>query len=333
MKLGLGIAGLGPAWETRHGPALRALGDRFSVRAVYAPVAHQAAQVASQLGARTEDGYHALTRCEDVDAILLLSADWHGALPILAACQQGKAVYCAVALDLDPEQARSVKARVEQAGIAFMAELPCRQAPATLRLKELMATQLGPPRLLFCHQRYVAQDLSTRPHGATLRSLIEAVDWCRYIVGRDPTSVVGMVHRASEGVPAEDYQMLSLDFAEAGVAGSGVVAQISCGRYVSAAWQEAAAFRPPADIQVACQNGIAFIDLPSTLIWFDAAGRHMESLESERPIDEQLLAQFHRAVTSLVRDTSNLEDTYRALWITIQAQASHAEGRRMMLTY
>lgn len=333
MKLGLGIAGLGPAWETRHGPALRALGDRFSVRAVYAPVAHQAAQVASQLGARCEDGYHALTRCEDIDAILFLSAGWHGALPILAACQQGKAVYCAVALDLEPEQARSVKARVEEAGIAFMAELPCRQAPATLRLKELMATNLGPPRLLFCHQRYVAQDTPSQSHGATMRDLIEAVDWCRYIVGRDPTSVVGMVHQACDENWAEDYEMMSLDFSESGAVGRGVVAQISCGRYVPEAWHEAATFRPPADIQVACQNGIAFIDLPSTLIWFDAAGRHMESLESERPIDEQLLAQFHRAVTSLVRDTSNLEDTYRALWITIQAQASHTEGRRMTLTF
>ena len=39
-------------------------------------------------------------------------------------------------------------------------------------------------------------------------------------------------------------------------------------------------FRPPADLQIACEHGIAVVDLPSTLIWFETAGRHMESLES-----------------------------------------------------
>ena len=59
----------------------------------------------------------------------------------------GKAVYCAAALDFDTEQARQIKQRVEASGVAFMAEFPRRQAPATLRLKELIATRLGSPRL------------------------------------------------------------------------------------------------------------------------------------------------------------------------------------------
>jgi len=332
MKLGLGIAGLGTAWTTGHGPALRALSDRFEVRAIYAPVAHSAQQVARQLGARTEDGYQALASREDIDAILLLSAAWHGALPILAACDCGKAVYCAAALDLDQQLAESVKARVEKAGIAFMAEMPCRQAAATVRLKELIATRLGLPHLLFCHQRSVAGETNGTPHSATMRDLTDAVDWCRYIVGREPTSVIGTMHKAHRDDLSEDYQMMSLDFSGPAASGTDVVAQISCGHYISAQWQEAASFRPPADLQIACQNGIAFIDLPSTLIWFDSAGRHMESLESERPVNEQLLAQFYRAVTSLVRDTSNLDDTYRALSITLQALASHAEGRRIPLS-
>ena len=35
----------------------------------------------------------------------MLSGQWYGALPILAACDAGKAVYCAAALDFDTEQA------------------------------------------------------------------------------------------------------------------------------------------------------------------------------------------------------------------------------------
>jgi predicted dehydrogenase len=84
-------------------------------------------------------------------------------------------------------------------------------------------------------------------------------------------------------------------------------------------------------MQVSCMKGVAFIDLPATLVWFDDAGRHQESLESERPIGEQLLTQFHRAVTSLVRRKSDLEDAYLALQVVQQARRAHQEGRRVEL--
>ena len=84
-------------------------------------------------------------------------------------------------------------------------------------------------------------------------------------------------------------------------------------------------------MQVACENGIAFVDLPNTLIWFDRAGRHMESLESERPVGERLLLDFHRAATSLLRKTASLEDAYRAMVIADAAGRSHAGGGRIAL--
>jgi predicted dehydrogenase len=98
-------------------------------------------------------------------------------------------------------------------------------------------------------------------------------------------------------------------------------------------WHEAITYRPPAGLQVCCEKGIAFIDLPATLIWFDEAGRHMESLESERPVGEQLLTQFHRAVTSLVLKTSDLEDAYRALKVVLTARRSFSEQRRFPLEF
>src|SRR5436853_431855 len=153
MRLRVGVIGLGEAWESRHRPALRALSDRFEVRAVCAEVAQRADQAAREFSAAAVDGFRALTSRADIDAVLILSPDWYGPLPILAACEAGKAVYCAAALDIDPARAKEIKDRVELSGIAFMAELPRRNAPATLRLKELIATRLGTPRLLFCHQR------------------------------------------------------------------------------------------------------------------------------------------------------------------------------------
>ena len=71
-----------------------------------------------------------------------------------------------------------------------MAEFPRRQAPATLRLKELIATSLGPPRLLFCHRRLPVVEPRTtrcRPSAkpSATRDLVELVDWCRYVVGKE----------------------------------------------------------------------------------------------------------------------------------------------------
>lgn len=338
MKLRVGVVGLGKYWETRHAPALRALADRFEVRAFCDPVGHRAIEVAQRWPARAVDGFRSLAESPDVDAVLLLSSRWYGALPILAACEAGKAVYCSAALDLETVQADEVRQRVREAGIAFMAEFPCRLAPATLRLKELMATRLGPPRLLFCNRRHTANPHAARTFTSDMRQLIEMVDWCRDVVGIEATSVVGAAHSSAPlgatggAAPApKDYLVMTLDFSTRGELGTGPVAQIACGSYVAPEWHEAAAFRRPADLQVVCQRGIAFLDLPHTLVWFDEAGQHSEMLDHDRPVGEQLLLHFHRQVSSLVLKTSSLEDAYRALAIVNRAQESYAQGCRIEL--
>lgn len=332
MKLRVGVVGVGSAWESRHRLALLSLSDRFEVRAVCCDVAQRAEQISREFHAVVVDGYRSLSAREDIDAILMLAPGWYGALPILAACDAGKAVYCAAALDLDSDRLLDVKDRLEESGIAFMAELPRRHAPATLRLKELIATKLGQPKLLFCHRRQpvIKRGRPDEQLQDGARDYIELVDWCRYVIGRDPTSVFGVTHRGSAGAQS-DYRMMSLDFSSDASLGSGPLAQISCGEYMPATWHEAIGFRPPAALQVACERGIAFIDLPATLIWFDEAGRHMESLESERPVGEQMLTQFHRSVTSLLRKTTDFDDAYRAVQIVLSAQRSAESGVRVLI--
>ena len=329
MKLRVGLIGLGNSWQSRHAPLLRAMNDRFEVRAVCEQVAHRAEQAAKEFGARPVDGFRALVQREDVDAILMLAPQWYGALPILAACDAGKAVYCAVALDVELETAHRLKQRVEQAGIAFMAEMPKRHAPATLRLKELIATHLGHPRLLFCHARLPDR----AEHAATaarqqlpLHHMVELVDWCRFVVGSEPSSVTGIAHPTVNGHYENDYEMLSLQFD--GTGGVPITAQISCGHYLPDTWPEAISFRPPSALQVACEHGVAFVDLPSSVNWYDSAGRHYESLDADRPVGEQLFAQFFRAVTSLVRRTSDLDDAYRSMAIVLAGRQSVATGCR-----
>jgi predicted dehydrogenase len=305
------------------------------VRVVCDEVAHRAELIASEFGAAAVDGFRALVEREDIDAVLVLSTGWYGSLPVLAACEAGKAVYYAAGLDLESDEVRRLKQRVERSGIAFMAEFPRRQAPATLRLKELIATRLGRPRLLFSHRRLAVPKTANhsfrhRSFRPDIQELVELVDWCRYVVGSDATYVTGIMHRTGHGSPEFDYQMMSLDFSQ-GRPGTGAVAQISCGRYIPERWSEAVNYRPLAALQVSCEHGIAFVDLPSTLIWFDEAGRHQESLENERPVGEQLLTHFFRAVTSLVVKTSDLEDACRAMFIVEEAHRSYEVGERIAL--
>lgn len=333
MKLGVGIVGLGNRWESRYLPAIRSLVDRFDVRAVCEQVSHRAQRAAGELNAVAVDGFRVLADREDIDAILYLADQWYGTAPILAACHAGKAVYSAASLPDCRQEVDTLLTRVEESGIAFMAELSRRHAPATVRLKELIATRLGPPRMAFCHHRLPQSSTPIRHTTAIAarhrRDLLEMVDWCCYVIDQEPTSVVSVQHASGVSLPRSDYQMMSLDFSSVDQFGQGPIAQISCGQYIPAAWEEAVSFRPSADLQIACERGIAFIDLPANLVWFDDAGRHQESLDSERPVDESMLLQFHRTTTSLVRQLGSLPDMVRALRIVEAADESQQQGQRI----
>ena len=140
MKLRVGLIGLGDQWQSIHRPALMALSDRYDVKGICCEVADRSKAVADEFGAASIDGFRVMVERDDIDAVLVLSPDWVGPLPILAACEAGKAVYTAAALDISPHQAKEIRRRVDKSGVAFMAEFPRRHAPATTRLKELMAT-------------------------------------------------------------------------------------------------------------------------------------------------------------------------------------------------
>ncbi|MCA9128742.1 MAG: Gfo/Idh/MocA family oxidoreductase [Planctomycetales bacterium] len=333
MKLKIGLIGLSGDWQKRYLPALRILKDRFEVTGVYCSVAMLAENVSREFEAPRFDGFREMIRHPDIDAVMMLSSDWYGTLPIQAACDYGKAVYCGSEIDFDPNQAATLAQLVDKSGIAFMAEFPRRYAPASLRLKELIATRLGNPQLLFCHRRLPSLPTeTTRRTARTLaarsdRELLELLDWCSFIVGRRPRSVLSISHLAGPTLAEQtqtDYQLMSVDFSPTECPLGTTVAQISCGSYIRSSWQEAATFRPPAAMQAACEKGIAFLDLPSGLTWFDDAGRHQESLDSEVGVGQQLLTQFHRAVTSLVRKIGDLEDVTAGMQTLAAARRSLA---------
>jgi predicted dehydrogenase len=309
--------------------------DRFQVAGIYSSVSVLADSAARDLEAERVDGYRAIMEMPSLDAVMVLEDDWYRLMPLWAACEYRKAIFCGSEVILDPSAAADIQMRVRESGIAFMNEFARRFAPATLRLKELIATRLGRPRLLFCHRRMACESPDPRfPRSLDTRSqreLLELIDWCKYIVGEPPDWVQAISHLSLPAPENSDYQILSLGFGSPEKDPRAILAQISCGAYIPSVWHEAIAFRPPAAVQVCCEKGVAFIDLPSTLVWFDDAGRHQESLDTELSIGQQMLIQFHRAITSLVCHVSDLDETCQAMRILQAAQRSTREHQRIVL--
>lgn len=341
MKLKVALVGLGKDWQSRYLPAFRLLQDRMQVVAVYSAVRTLADSAARDLQAISHTGFREMISSEAVDAVFLLESEWYQTAPLAAACQFGKAVFIGSEFELTEPQIEQVRQQIDTSGIAAMAELPRRFAPATLRLKELIATRLGQPQLLFCHRRLPRESDGGARQAKPLekratRELLELIDWCRFIVDQPVDWVQSVQHlqqndHVSVNDPVFDYQVLSLGFGNRFPAYPNTLAQISCGAYMPGSWHEAIAYRPPAAIQVGCERGLAFVDLPNTLVWFDELGRHQETLDTDLSVGQSLLTRFHRCVTSLVRSNQSLDDLATAARILRLASESHQAGRRLAI--
>jgi predicted dehydrogenase len=276
-------------------------------------VYRRAEMEAAQIGCAACEGLSALVERPDVDVIYLLSRQWFGLHPIALACATGKPVYCALPLADDlPELEELVKV-VETGRIVFMPEFARRCYPATLRLKELLATELGPPRLVVGHSRLYGFDRYAMPGPTTQIApaplLIDPgsylLDWCGFVFQSMPEAVQGVRSRviptAGAGVQEPDFESFVARFA------GGATAHISFGLYHRASWGDATRFLPPPGFQVYAQRGVACLEMPERIQWSGSGGIKDERLPLEPTVGDVLNDQFHR----LVRGHQSLAPTIR----------------------
>ena len=311
VRLRVGVIGLGRLWETRHKPSLLRLADRFQVTAVYDQVYRRAELEAAQLQCAACEGLSALVERPDVDVIYLLSRQWFGVHPIRLACQSGKPVYCALPLADELDELEELARLVEQSGIVFMPEFARRCYPATLRLKELLATQLGPPRLVVGHSRLYGFDRYAVPGPATQIApaplLIDPgsflLDWSVFVFQSLPVKLHGfrcqVLPFPEAGSNDSDYESFVATF------GQGAMAHMSYSRFQRASWGEASRFLPTPGFQVFAECGAAWLEMPEKIQWSDARGMNEERLPLEPTVGDVLNDQFHR----LVRGVHSLAPT------------------------
>jgi predicted dehydrogenase len=329
------VIGLGRLWEARHKPALLRLRDRFHVTAVYDQVMRRAEIEAAHLGCAAAEGLVALVERPDVDVVYVLTPQWFGLYPIELACAAGKPIYCALPLASEPRELESLTALVESSGVPFMPEFARRFYPATLRLRELLATTLGRPRLilgqnrLFGFDRYGQPGPTTQMAPAPLRidpgSFL--LDWCCFLFQAQPCAVHGhagvVMPSASEGETPSDFESFVVEYEGGGMA------QVTFGRYHRVPWGDASRFLPQSGFQVYAERGAAWLELPDRIQWSDAQGTYEERLPLEPSVGDVLNEQFHR----LVRGDQSLAPTiFDALAIARRVDdlsLSQREGRKV----
>jgi predicted dehydrogenase len=336
----VGVIGLGRLWETRHKPSLARLSDRFRVVAVYDQVARRAELEAAQLGCAASQGLAALIGRPDVDAVYLLTPQWFGLHPIRLACAEQKAVYCALPLAGDRGELEALTGLVDANRIVFMPEFARRCYPATLRLKELLETRLGPPRLivgqswLFNFDRYAVPGPTTQiaPAPLAIDPGSYLLDWCHFLFQAYPTSVWGDRRTVIPGPrddgnapggtdAASDFETFAVDYP------GGAGARISYGRYHRGPWGEASRFLPPQGFQVFAERGAAWIELPDRVQWSDSTGIHEERLPLEPTVGDVLNDQFHRLVLGEGVRAPTIRDALENARTVRDLQISHDEGR------
>ncbi len=336
VRLRVGVIGLGRLWEARHKPSLARLRDQFQVTAVTDQVLRRAEVEAAQLGCAAVEGLTALIKRPDVDVVYVLTPQWFSLHPVEIACACKKPVYCALPLASVPEELEMLAKQVEESGIPFMPEFARRFYPATLRLRELLATTLGPPRLILGQSRLFGFDRYGQPGPTTQMApaplMIDPgsylLDWCSFLFQSDPVAVQGnagiVLPDAGDGNAGPDFESFVAEFPGGGMA------QITFGRYHRKPWGEATRFLPQPGFQVYAEHGTAWLELPERLQWSDAGGTHEERLPLEPTVGDVLNDQFHR----LVRGDQSLAPTIRAALAVARGvsdlRQSQREGRKIV---
>ena len=301
-RLRIGIIGLGRRWR-RWRPALHDLRGRVAVRAVCDQRPIRAERVARELGCAAAAGPTDLLDRDDVDAVLLLDAQWFGLWPLEQAARLGKPVLCAVPLAADDAHADDVMRRVREVGLPVMAAPALALSPAVTRLRDWLAARPGGARLVRCD--WCGRATTDLPGGRVLPSLMRT---CAGLIGGEPTAVW------ATAAPAARLASVLLEFV------GGRAAQLNL-------WT-GSGVRPACRFHAVTEGGDATAAPPRTLRWRDGEGAHTVRA-AHRSVPRMVLERFFDALTVGKAPEPGLEDAYRALLWARAARRSLAEGRRV----
>ncbi len=317
-QLSIGLIGLGPTWERHYREAVRRLSSKLCVRAVCDPVHIRAAAVACEFRAATFSSPWQLSQRCDIKAWLILDPGWFGIYPAELAVRLGRPALFANCFHHEPQRLATVFAQSIEQGESLVAEFPNRFAPATMRIRELLATKLGPVFRIDIDHRVpscATVDLLRWLSGARAECLA-LLDWCACLAGRSVSEVEWTI----------DTQHAELHLLFHSVPGDGPPNPPSATiRFTSIVGDEPIRHRR----RVECERGVVTSDNPNQIAWHTETEQADESLTHERSPFEIALDQFCRRALGGLVPVPTLTDALRGLAMLQAAVESLSTGGRV----
>lgn len=189
--------------------------------------------------------------------------------------------------------------------IEFLPELLHRWTPATLRLRELIATQLGPIKQVI---------VQLNPHSETTYSLFKALDWLRVLVAFQ-ACVVRMIDDDSIGIVFNrpDQQPVNCE----------ICLTDSLGNRPQ---KEGEGESDDCLISVRCAAGEFEIISNSSIRWKSDSGWYTESLEAERTAEQVMLDLFGRRIAGGIVPVPDLIEVLRTRRLVAAVEQARSTG-------
>ncbi|OYW22060.1 MAG: hypothetical protein B7Z55_05120, partial [Planctomycetales bacterium 12-60-4] len=213
----------------------------------------------------------------------------------------------------------------------LMTEFSRRYTPATTRLRELIATRLGEARQVQV-EAVVPVPASPGPlpgQDCERDYLAGLLDWCQYITGRVPTSLLAMEPAAnpqpweielgfrpdSAGTPATTARLV-LQKAQ-------VSPELGVDAHDAPDW-------PFPKHEIVCERGRVHIHSAGEICWQNGTQDTLgtERLSAERTDAEVMLDQFSRRVLGGLVPVADVQDVCRALALVAATLQSRQSGAR-----
>lgn len=294
----VGVIGIGADWQSRYLPSLQNMNQRLRVVAVHDDVAIRAIAAAELLNALPVLGIRDLLQRTDIRGFLYLGTHWRTEWLTHQLAQCGLPTF--VGRDIKPtdEQIRSWHVQSDEFGITVVPEFPLRFSPAMLRLRELMATQLGPVLSL---NTFVPP---TESDAWPMTSLTHVLDCCSSLLNRQLTKVEPVDRDVSPG-PTE----LRLSYVKrTGSRSDHVSVKLTFLDLFNSAHEPRQDFL----MEVTCKQGTATIHGPREIRWTCNGVSKIESLHTDRSSTEVMLDLFARRAIGGLIPTPDLNDLLQA---------------------
>lgn len=320
----IGIIGLGPYWEQRYEPVLRAMDQRIQIKAVYDPVRSRAEQVAAHWNAAAVSGIGCLVSRYAVDAFLLLHSDWMNHYPLTLLSQQHRPVYIAGSLGEDLGMLESIHSRAAEQLVTLMPEFSRRYSQATSRFFELVVTRLGKPNSILIETCCPAADQQVAIPGQKNETdfLVGLMDWCCYVMRTKPVRVQTTLHSDSSD-RSEDYREIKIDFLPDPVTGAARFATIK----IKIQHRDSEPLFPRH--QIICRKGLAEFHSPDEIHWENEESTMTESLKSDRRELEVMLDHFCRRAVGGIIPVANIRDVCQAIQLVQLSRESLGSGKSL----